>query len=71
MIPGRRERERKSERGGGKRARRKRVRKEGPPPSFVVDRALRPRLMKLSVEDVYRWGLPCVWSIHSDCCKTG
>lgn len=34
------------------------MRKEGPPPPLVVDRALGPRLMKLSVEDVYRWGLP-------------
>lgn len=29
-----------------------------PPPPPAVDRALGPRLMKLSVEDVYRWGLP-------------
>lgn len=42
-------------RWGKERARRKRARKEGP---LVVDRALGPPLMKLSVEDVYRWGLP-------------
>lgn len=42
-------------RGGmGKGAKRKRVKKEGPLPPLVVDRALGPRLMKLSVEDVYR-----------------
>lgn len=41
--------------GGKERARRKRARKEGP---LLVDRALEPPLMKLSVEDVYRWGLP-------------
>lgn len=55
MISGRGKR--KNERGGDREGtRRKRVRKEGPP--LVVNRALEPRLMKLSVEDVYRWGLP-------------
>lgn len=47
--------ERERDGGGKERARRKRARKEGP---LVVDRALGPPLMKLSVEDVYRWGLP-------------
>lgn len=49
MIRTRREKERGTEEG--RRAKRKRVRKEGP---LVVDHALGPQLMKLSVEDVYR-----------------
>lgn len=52
MIPGRRER--KNERGesGGNE---KKESEKGRPPSRG---ALGLRLMKLSVEDVYRWGLP-------------
>lgn len=41
----------KRDAGEGREAKRKRVRKEGP---LVVDHALGPQLMKLSVEDVYR-----------------
>lgn len=54
--------------GGGEEAKRKRVRKEGPPRGGSCAGA--------SVNEVVGWGRlqvepTCVWSIHSDCCRTG
>lgn len=48
---GEKERTHRSGKDGREGAKRKRVRKEGP---LVADRVLGPRLMKLSVEGVYR-----------------